>query len=104
MSLGHHSTAPTGLGEGNWVVLMVASGFSASILPEDNTGAAGTCPCFELCGTCAAMPVLSGSSQRRRLSWAAAWGAAGSMWLHSRPLESCVIEQNHRIIKVGKDL
>lgn len=42
MSFGHHSAAPTGLGEGRGVVLMMAGAFSDSTCRRDNTGAAGT--------------------------------------------------------------
>lgn len=73
MSPGHHSTTPTGLGKGSGLVLMTASGFSASSFPQDNTETAGTYPSLELHSTCAAMPAVLGSSWGC-LSLAAAWG------------------------------
>lgn len=73
MSPGHHSTTPTGLGKGSGLVLMMASGFSASSFSQDNTETAGTYPSLELHSTCAAMPAVLGSSWGC-LSLAAAWG------------------------------
>lgn len=75
MSPGHHSTAPTRLGKGSELVLMVASIFSASSFPQDNMEAAGTYPNLELHNTCEAMPALLGSRQGC-LSLAAARGEA----------------------------
>lgn len=46
MSFGHHSAAPTGLGEGRGVVLMMAGAFSDSTCRRDNMGAAGTYQCW----------------------------------------------------------
>lgn len=75
MSPGHHSTAPRELGKSSGLVLMMASGFSASSFPQDNTEAAGTYPSLELHSICAAMPVFLGSS-RGCWSLAAVWGEA----------------------------
>lgn len=73
MPPGHHNTSPTGLGKGSTLVLMMASGFSASSFPQDNTEAADTYASLELHCTCAAMPVLLGSSWGC-WSLAVAWG------------------------------
>lgn len=62
MPPGYHSTAPTGLGKGSRLVPMMASDFSASSFPQDNTEAADTYPSLELRCTYAATPALLGSS------------------------------------------
>lgn len=98
MSLGHHSAAPTGLGEGSGVVLTMASGFSASTFPKDNMGAAGTHPCLELRGTCASHTSTFGKQLRAVfVSGSGAGRSAGSMWLHTQPLESCVTRPGTRL-------
>lgn len=75
MSLGHNSPSPMGLGDGSGVVLTMASGFSASTFPKDNTGTAGTYFCLKLWGVCAATPDLWGSSWGWwRLCLAVTWG------------------------------
>lgn len=75
MSPGFHSTAPTGLGKGRGLVLMMGSGFSASIFPQDNTEAAGTYPSLEY-----TVPVQP---------WQQFWAAAEGVCLWQQRGEKC---------------